>query len=33
MTIDDTVYPEVKAADLPSILKPWYQDGNNRQEN
>ncbi|SHH90987.1 NAD(P)-dependent iron-only hydrogenase diaphorase component iron-sulfur protein [Sporobacter termitidis DSM 10068] len=27
MTIDDTVYPEVKAADLPSILEPWYCGG------
>ncbi|MEL4106040.1 NAD(P)H-dependent oxidoreductase subunit E [Oscillospiraceae bacterium WX1] len=27
MTIDDTVYPEVKAADLPGILEPWYNDG------
>jgi NADH:ubiquinone oxidoreductase subunit E len=25
MTIDDTVYPEVKAAELPGILAPWYQ--------
>lgn len=24
MTIDDTVYPEVKATDLPGILEPWY---------
>ncbi len=24
MTIDDTVYPEVKVADLPGILEPWY---------
>jgi NADH:ubiquinone oxidoreductase subunit E len=26
MLIDDTVYPEVKAADLPGILEPWYQN-------
>ena len=25
MLIDDIVYPEVKAADLPGILEPWYQ--------
>ena len=25
MLIDDTVYPEVKAAELPGILEPWYQ--------
>ncbi len=25
MLIDETVYPEVKAADLPGILEPWYQ--------
>ncbi len=24
MLIDDTVYPEVKAADIPGILEPWY---------
>ncbi len=24
MLIDDTVYPEVKAAELPGILEPWY---------
>jgi NADH:ubiquinone oxidoreductase subunit E len=27
MLIDDTVYPEVKATDLPSILEPWYHEG------
>jgi NADH:ubiquinone oxidoreductase subunit E len=32
MTIDDTVYPEVKAADLHSILEPWYQDDTRRLE-
>jgi NADH:ubiquinone oxidoreductase subunit E len=26
MIIDDTVYPEVKPADLPGILEPWYHD-------
>lgn len=24
MMIDDTIYPDVKAADLSSILAPWY---------
>jgi len=27
MLIDDTVYPEVKASDLSSILEPWYHEG------
>lgn len=27
MTIDDTVYPEVKVAELPGILEPWYHEG------
>jgi NADH:ubiquinone oxidoreductase subunit E len=27
MLIDDTVYPEVKAADLANILEPWYHEG------
>jgi NADH:ubiquinone oxidoreductase subunit E len=26
MLIDDTVYPEVKAADLNNILEPWYHE-------
>lgn len=26
MLIDDTVYPEVKAADLTNILEPWYHE-------
>lgn len=26
MTIDDTVYPEVKATELHGILEPWYHE-------
>lgn len=31
MIIDDTVYPEVKPAELPNILEPWYKGDSDRQ--